>query len=336
MAPFQAALKGSREVGFTILSISISLVAVFIPIFFMPGVIGLLFHEFAVVVSLAILVSAFVSLTLVPMLASRYLKRRGAHEAAGRHRAPRSSAPSTRCSARYARALDVALRHRGPVLLVALGTFVAERAGCSSIIPKGFFPEEDIGQIRVGTEASEDISFPAMVALQAQVADDRAGRPERRHGQLLPRRRQQHANTGRMFVNLKPRGERQPMEQVVEELRRKVRAVPGIAVYPTPIQNLRARRARQQEPLPVRAAEREGRRAERLGREAAGQAARRPGLPRRHQRLAAEGPAGAARHRPRPRQHARRADRRRAHRAVQRLRRAPGLDHLHRRPTATR
>ena len=107
MEPFQAALRGSHEMGFTIVSISISLVAVFIPIFFMPGVIGLLFHEFAIVVSLAILVSAVVSLTLVPMLASRFLKRRGAQEAR-RARIDRagSSAASTCVLGGYVRTLD--------------------------------------------------------------------------------------------------------------------------------------------------------------------------------------------------------------------------------------
>src|SRR6185312_2753862 len=117
MAPFQAALKGSREVGFTILSISSSLIAVFIPIFFMPGVIGLLFHEFAVAVSLAIVASAFVSLTLVPMLASRFLtddahKKRPGALVRGFARA------FDAVLAGYTRSLDLALRHRVLVLVV--------------------------------------------------------------------------------------------------------------------------------------------------------------------------------------------------------------------------
>jgi HAE1 family hydrophobic/amphiphilic exporter-1 len=235
-APFQAALKGSREVGFTILSISSSLVAVFIPIFFMPGVIGLLFHEFAVIVTLAIIASAFVSLTLVPMLASRFLKD-AAHT--------RPPGPLVRVFERgfdallggYTRSLDLALRHRGVVLVVALGTFVAS-ALLFVAIPKGFFPEEDIGQIRIGTEAAEDISFPAMVALQAQVAAIVQADPNVATVSSFLGGGSNTQNTGRMFVNLKPLGERLPMKQVVEELRRKARAVPGIAVYPVPIQNL--------------------------------------------------------------------------------------------------
>src|SRR5438445_7842941 len=124
MPPFQAALQGSREVGFTILSISSSLIAVFMPIFFMPGVIGLLFHEFAVIVALAIVASAFVSLTLVPMLASRFLTDNA-------HKKPPGAL--VRSFERgfnlvlgwYERSLDAALRHRGAVLLVALSTFIA-------------------------------------------------------------------------------------------------------------------------------------------------------------------------------------------------------------------
>src|ERR1700710_1077521 len=146
-APFQAALRGSREVGFTIISISSSLVAVFIPIFFMPGVIGLLFHEFAVIVALAIVASAFVSLTLVPMLASRFLsdeahkKRPGAIVRAFER-------GFDALLAAYTRTLDIALAHRGFVLGVAVVTFVAT-AWLFVTIPKGFFPEEDIGQISV-------------------------------------------------------------------------------------------------------------------------------------------------------------------------------------------
>ena len=172
--PFKAALQGSREVGFTIISISTSLIAVFIPIFFMPGVIGQLFHEFAVIVSLAIVASAFVSLTLVPMLASRFLKSE--HElkeppkaiGAMLHLFESGFDSSLRT---YTRGLDLALRHRKSVLLIALATFVAT-AYLFNIIPKGFFPQEDIGQINVSTEAAEETSFPAMVILQDRGRQD--------------------------------------------------------------------------------------------------------------------------------------------------------------------
>jgi HAE1 family hydrophobic/amphiphilic exporter-1 len=233
--PFQAALRGSREVGFTIISISSSLIAVFIPIFFMPGVIGLLFHEFAVIVSLAIVVSAFVSLTLVPMLASRFLTDDA-------HKKPpgalvRSFERAFDALLRgYTRSLDAALRRRFLVLVVALLTFVATGWLFFSI-PKGFFPEEDIGQISVSTEAAEDTSFPAMVQLQDRVAallraDPNVASVNSINGGSGAQ------NTGRMFVNLKPRGERQPMKQVLEGLRKKTREVPGITVFLRPVQNL--------------------------------------------------------------------------------------------------
>ncbi|WP_157265212.1 efflux RND transporter permease subunit [Azohydromonas aeria] len=234
--PFQAALRGSREVGFTIISISTSLVAVFIPIFFMPGVIGLLFHEFAVVVSLAILVSAFVSLTLVPMLASRFLSDEA-------HKKPpglvvRGFERGFDAVLRlYTRTLDAALRFRGAVLLLALGTFAAT-AWLFVTIPKGFFPEEDIGQITVSTEAAEDISFTAMVALQERAAEVFRRDPNIASVNSFLGGGGNTGNTGRMFINLKPRAERAPMKQVIEGLRRKLREVPGITVYMRPVQNL--------------------------------------------------------------------------------------------------
>ncbi len=235
MPPFKAALVGSREVGFTILSISSSLIAVFIPIFFMPGVIGLLFHEFAVVVGLAIIASAFVSLTLVPMLAGRFLKDNEHTRAPGLVVRGFERAFNAMLGA-YTRSLDLALAHRWVVLLVAAATFAAT-AWLFITIPKGFFPAEDIGQISISTEAGEDVSFERMVQLQAAVAqiirDDPAVYTLNSFNGGVGSQ-----NTGRMFVNLKPRAERPPMAQVVEQLRRKVRAVPGIQVFMRPIQNL--------------------------------------------------------------------------------------------------
>jgi len=234
--PFQAALRGSREVGFTIISISSSLVAVFIPIFFMPGVIGLLFHEFAVVVTLAIIASTFVSLTLVPMLASRFLTDEAHKKPPGALVRSFGRGFNALLGA-YTRSLDVALRHRGMVMLVAGLTFVA--TGYLFVtIPKGFFPQEDIGQISISTEASEDTSFQSMVDRQNRVAaiflaDPNVATVNSFNGGGGAQ------NSGRLFINLKPRGERLPMTQVVEELRRKLREVPGIKVFMRPIQNLR-------------------------------------------------------------------------------------------------
>jgi HAE1 family hydrophobic/amphiphilic exporter-1 len=233
MEPFAAAVRGSREMGFTILSISISLVAVFIPIFFMPGVIGGLFREFAIVVSLAIVVSAGVSLTLVPMLASRYLKPE------------RHDDPSLRWTAwfergfqavlgRYGKVLEWCLRHRPVVLAVAIFSFVVTVA-MFIYIPKGFFPTEDIGQISINAEAVEDISFTAMAELSQRVGKVIGDHPAVASVIVNVN----DTNTGRLFVNLKARGERAPMESVLEDLRRETRRIPGITVYFNPIQNLR-------------------------------------------------------------------------------------------------
>ena len=234
-SPFHAALRGSREVGLTIISISVSLVAVFIPIFFMPGVIGLLFHEFAVVVGLAILVSAFASLTLVPMLASRLIRHeRADHQPGAMLRAFERGFDALLNA--YARSLDAALRWRKSVLLLALATFAAT-AWLFVVIPKGFFPEEDIGQLTVSTEAAEDVSFAEMLRLQEQAAaivraDPNVLRVSSFNGGSGTQ------NSGRMFVTLKPRAERVPAKQVIEGLRKDLRAVPGLRVFMRPVQNL--------------------------------------------------------------------------------------------------
>ena len=234
--PFQAALRGAREVGFTILSISSSLVAVFIPIFFMPGVIGLLLHEFAVVVGLAIVVSAFVSLTLVPMLASRFLTDEAHKRPPGGLVRLFERAFDAWLSA-YARTLDIALRHRGVVLAVAALTFVAS-AWLFWAIPKGFFPEEDIGQITVSTEAAEDTSFAEMQRLQERAAAVFRADPNVAAVSSFMGGGNGTQNTGRMFVTLKPRAQRAAMKQVIEGLRGKLRNVAGISVFMRPIQNL--------------------------------------------------------------------------------------------------
>ncbi|WP_353152593.1 efflux RND transporter permease subunit [Herminiimonas fonticola] len=240
MEPLAAALKGSREVSFTIISISISLVAVFIPIFFMPGVIGLLLHEFAAVVSLAVLVSAVMSLTLVPMLCSRFLK----HEQVGHENDPAQPQESwlirsfekvfNRVLASYTHALDWSLAHRTTMLLLAAGTFVLT-AYLFITIPKGFFPTEDIGQISVTIEGPQDASYPTMVNLVTAVGTIIQNDPNVETATMRTR----DSNVGNMFVGLKPRAKREPMDAVLRGLRAKVKSVPGVTVYLTPVQNLR-------------------------------------------------------------------------------------------------
>ncbi|HWR88093.1 MAG TPA: efflux RND transporter permease subunit, partial [Acidiferrobacterales bacterium] len=233
MPPLQAALQGSKEMGFTIMSISLSLVAVFIPIFFMPGVIGLLFHEFAAVVGIAVLVSAVVSLTLVPMLASRYLSQ---YETEGRGLKWTAwfERGFTQVLASYERALDWALRHNRTVLGIAIGTLVVTIA-LFMALPKGFFPNEDIGQALITVEAVEDISFPAMAELLQRTGDLIRANPA--VDTLIVNAND--SNSGRLFMSLKPRSERPSIDKVVENLRREVRAIPGVNVFINPIQNLR-------------------------------------------------------------------------------------------------
>ncbi|GGI18010.1 efflux RND transporter permease subunit [Oxalicibacterium faecigallinarum] len=236
MEPLAAALKGSREVSFTIISISISLVAVFIPIFFMPGVIGLLFYEFAAVVSLAVLVSALMSLTLVPMMCSRYLKaeKDEQHERKELWISRQFERGFDRVLTGYTRGLDWSLSHRKTILLLAAATF-ALTAYLFITIPKGFFPTEDIGQISVTVEGPEDASYPTMVKLMTQASEIIRANPNVATGTVRTR----DSNVGNMFIGLKPRNERESMDEVLRQLRKAVREVPGLNVFMTPVQNLR-------------------------------------------------------------------------------------------------
>jgi len=235
MEPLAAALKGSREVSFTIISISISLVAVFIPIFFMPGVIGLLFYEFAAVVSLAVMVSALMSLTLVPMMCSRYLKaEKEEHDHKENWISRQFERGFDRVLAGYTRGLDWSLSHRAAILLVAAATF-ALTAYLFITIPKGFFPTEDIGQISVTVEGPEDASYPTMVKLMTQASEIIRANPNVATGTVRTR----DSNVGNMFIGLKPRNERESMDEVLRQLRKSVREVPGLNVFMTPVQNLR-------------------------------------------------------------------------------------------------
>lgn len=237
MDPLKASLKGSKEVGFTIISISISLVAVFIPLFFMAGPIGLLFREFAVVVSLSILVSAVVSLTIVPLLCSRFLPKPGDH--------PKEYAITKKFDQifnwslkTYVHYLDLALLNRKKVLWGAVASlFITIYLFANS--PKGFFPEEDIGQITATTEASEDTSFKTMLELQDRAAEIVNNDPNVANSiSILGGGQSSGRNTGRLFIILKPKGDREKMSKVIEGLRNKFKDIPGLQVYMRPVQNL--------------------------------------------------------------------------------------------------
>ena len=232
-SPLQAAIQGSKEVSFTIISISLSLVAVFIPIFFMPGVIGLLFHEFAAVVGIAVLMSAVVSLTIIPMMASRYLNQQDS-EYKSMQLTGWFARGFNKTLSLYEHTLDWALFHKRITLGVAIATFFATGA-LFVVLPKGFFPEEDIGRIRVSVETVEDISFPAMSKLLQQTNQMMLTHPAVKTIVSYA----DNTNNATLYIQLKPLGERQPMKKILEDLRNKVQVIPGIKVYLNPLQNLR-------------------------------------------------------------------------------------------------
>jgi HAE1 family hydrophobic/amphiphilic exporter-1 len=235
--PFQAAIKGAREIGFTIISMTLSLIAVFIPVMFMGGVIGRLLHEFALTIGAAILVSGFVSLTLTPMLASRYL-RRPASERHGRIYNILETA-FERGREGYRSSLDWALAQPRLILFIFLAT-AAATAWLYVAIPKGFLPNVDSGQIIAFTEAAQDASFDSMVKKQRQVADIVAKDPniETFMSVVGAGGSRATSNTGFMMYKLKPYGERLPAEKIIQELRPRFAAIPGIKVsmqVPPPI-----------------------------------------------------------------------------------------------------
>ena len=235
-SPLDGALKGARQIGFTVVSISLSLIAVFIPILFMGGLIGRIFHEFAVTLSVAIVVSAVISLTLTPMLCARFLKPedpdRGSgwfYEATERFFAALLGA--------YERALRWVLRHRVFTLLVTVATLVATVA-MYVIVPKGFFPQQDTGLVVGFSEAGQDVSFPLMVKKHKQVTDIVAADPAvSAAGGFVGG---WSLNNGFMFIALKPKGERTvTADEVIERLRPKLAKIPGVTLYLQAAQDLR-------------------------------------------------------------------------------------------------
>jgi hydrophobe/amphiphile efflux-1 (HAE1) family protein len=229
--PFDAALKGSGQIGFTIVSITFSLIAVFIPLLFMGGIVGRLFREFAVVVTVAVVMSAFVSLTLTPVMCSRFLKRES-HEKRGRlnQMAENAFEASMRF---YDRGLHWVLRHQLPMLLATIA-LIGVTAYLYVVIPKGFFPEQDTGFIFGQAEARQDISFEAMAGLSNQLAaivqqEPGVGGVVSFVGSTGGNSAE---NTARMFIQLKPFRERDASaQQIIQRLRPKVAEVPGVKYF---------------------------------------------------------------------------------------------------------
>jgi multidrug efflux pump len=236
--PLQAALKGSEQIGFTIISLTVSLLAVLIPLLFMGDVVGRLFHEFAVTLAVTIVISAIVSLTLVPMLCARLIRLRAVTD---RSRFDvLSEGAFNALLARYNRALDVVLRHQPLTLFVAVATF-ALTIVLYIAIPKGFFPVQDTGLIQAIVEAPPSISFPAMAGLERQIAEAILHDPavESVSSFIGIDGDNPTLNSGRFLINLKPHSERAASAtEVARRLQNTASGMPGVALHLHPVQDL--------------------------------------------------------------------------------------------------
>ena len=238
MKPFDAALKGSKEIGFTIISITFSLVAVFIPVLFMGGIIGRMFHEFAVTISFAILVSGFVSLTLTPMLCSRLIKpskREKYKEGSVELKLEKGFNSMLNF---YEKTLKWCFHHKSKILIFTIITLFTS-IGLFVYSPKGFFPIEDTGFVSAQTEASQDISFEAMLEKQKKVAAVIRANPAVDHVFYSIGGGRGSMNSGSLSFSLKPRNERPPVEVIIAGLRNEVmKKVEGIGIFMQPVQNI--------------------------------------------------------------------------------------------------
>ena len=231
-APLEAAIDGAGEVGFTIISMTVSLTAVFIPLLFLSGIIGRLFREFAVTIAVAILVSGVVSLTFTPMLSSRFLRAESKQKHGRLYQSTERGYDWL--LDQYKWTLDWSMGHRRLMMIFSLLILVGT-ALLFELVPKGFIPDEDTGQISASTEAAQGASFTDMVRRQQMVAaivqrDTNVGGFMSTAGGGGG---SSASNTGRLFITLKPRGQRLPADQVVAELRAKLSRVPGITAYPS-------------------------------------------------------------------------------------------------------
>ncbi len=237
-SPLQAALKGSGQIGFTIISLTVSLIAVLIPLLFMGDIVGRLFREFAITLSVTILVSAVVSLTLTPMLCSRWLKAKS-NKKPGRFY-QWSEEMYERVVAYYGRTLQFVLRHQPTTMLVAVGTLVLTIV-LYLIVPKGFFPVQDTGVIQGISEAAQNISFPAMAEKQQELARVILKDPavESLSSFIGADGINSTLNSGRILINLKPLAQRKiSASEVLRRLQPELAKVEGIMLYMQPVQDL--------------------------------------------------------------------------------------------------
>jgi len=230
----QATLDGSKEISFTILSMTISLAAVFIPVFFMGGIVGRLLHEFAVTIITAVLISGFVSLTLTPMMCARILQPQHVVEHGRLYQLSERGFEALRRA--YQFGLDWSLAHARIVMMVFIAITVATGV-LFARMPKGFLPTEDTGQLFCFTEAAQDISFEAMARLQQQAAEIVRDNPnvEGVMSFIGAGGNNPSLNRGRLFITLKPRSERVSADDVVRELRPKLAGLVGIKAF---VQNI--------------------------------------------------------------------------------------------------
>ncbi|WDF73187.1 efflux RND transporter permease subunit [Novosphingobium sp. KACC 22771] len=237
MKPFDAALKGASEIGFTIISLTVSLIAVLIPLLFMGDVVGRLFREFAISLAVTIALSALVALTAVPMLAARWL--RPEHEERRFVIVDKAMHQFDRLAAGYSRALGWVMARSGLTMLVFAGSLVVT-AALFWAIPKNLFPTQDTGQIRATLVAAQDISFTRMAQLQQQVAARMLEDPgvESLSSSVGVDGTNTTVNQGRMVINLKPISARPDQEAIMARLRDKAAGVPGVQLYFQPVQDL--------------------------------------------------------------------------------------------------
>jgi len=236
--PLQAAFKGAREIGFTVISLTLSLVAVFIPLLFMTGLVGRLFREFALTLTIAVVASAVVSLTLTPMMCGRLL--RPAHQAEPGWLRRLAERGLDRLLSGYRRSLDWVLERQGLTLLVAVATLVLTVL-LYIVVPKGFLPLQDTGLITAVTEAAADVSFEQMQRLQAQVADVIARDPDVTGVASLVGAGTTNttANAGHLTITLRPRDDRaSAAPEIVARLQRQLASVAGMSVYFQPVQDI--------------------------------------------------------------------------------------------------
>ena len=235
--PMEAALKGSRQIGFTIISLTVSLIAVLIPLLFMGDVIGRLFREFAVTLAVSILISAVISLTLTPMMSARLLKHVPEENQNTFFRA--SGHFFDRVIAGYAKWLNWVLDRQKLTLMVAVGTIVVT-ALLYIVIPKGFFPLQDTSVIQGVSEATQSISFDAMTRRQEQVADRILQDPAVLSLSSFIGVDGTNAapNNGKMLINLKPKSEREDINTVMNRLQDTVADIPGMTLYLQPVQDI--------------------------------------------------------------------------------------------------